>query len=1108
VITPEELFDRCYEIATAATGIGVNERMHETLVLACAEGTRHTGQGFGNVFAQVDYLCKIHGMAATDKQAIQAMRRRSNHSQPLTPADRMYDVRALCLFISAVFGVSVPDRLVRIIPTENKPAEKGLKVNNRYVRCIVKEWDERFIYVAADAETGQLQVDYTNTEKGADLLYLRSILRKGQQLNLLDCHVEGTTVVPRLVVVEPDFLVDISSIAACFTDYGRHPLSFTVNRMRERANTQPILLGNFAGSALDDMIHNPGFEVNDTITNSFKEQALQFCACQQFDSRKFIQDAKEQACHLKEVGEVLFDRYDRSKAILEPSFICEQLGLQGRVDLMTSDFRLLVEQKSGKNIYIERSRQNPYHSFQREDHYVQLLLYYGILRYNFRLSDSRADIRLLYSKYPATAGLLVVNFYQQLFREAIAFRNLLVAQEYEFAEKGFEPAMSLLTPETLNRQGTESTFFTTYIRPQIEQVTKPLHQLSPLEHAYFCTMMTFVYREQLRAKVGAREQRGGCTADLWGMPLHEKKETGNIYTSLTLADRQCSSSHSGYDMLTLDVPEQGDGFLPNFRRGDMVYLYSYPPTEEPDVRRSILYRGTLQELEPRRIVVRLNNGQQNPDVFSGEAWAIEHGASDASTNSAIRGLHQLITAPQARRDLLLGQRCPQADTTRQLSRQYSAAYDEILLKAKQAHDYFLLSGPPGTGKTSMALRYIVEEELATGKQPSILLTAYTNRAVDEICSMLAEAGFQYLRLGSDTSCDPRFRSRLLDEVIQENPKMEQVRRRIQDTPIIVGTTSMLQAQPFIFDLKRFSLAVVDEASQILEPGIVGLLANHGADGSCRIGKFILIGDHKQLPAVVQQDEDESKVAHPLLLQIGLTDCRNSLFERLVHWEQLCGREQFRGVLCKQGRMHPDVADFSCRTFYAEEQLTAVPCAHQLATSLDYTLPSLDALDDLLKHRRVLFFPSAFCGGIATSAKANSDEARIVARLLTRIHRFYGAQFDADHTVGVIVPYRNQIAMIRREIEACGIPALQQISIDTVERYQGSQRDVIIYSFTVQYPYQLDFLTANSFEENGRVIDRKLNVAVTRARKQLLLTGNAGILARDARFRSLIERYGV
>jgi superfamily I DNA and/or RNA helicase len=99
-------------------------------------------------------------------------------------------------------------------------------------------------------------------------------------------------------------------------------------------------------------------------------------------------------------------------------------------------------------------------------------------------------------------------------------------------------------------------------------------------------------------------------------------------------------------------------------------------------------------------------------------------------------------------------------------------------------------------------------------------------------------------------------------------------------------------------------------------------------------------------------------------------------------------------------------------------------------------------------------------------------------------------------------------MIRREIAQLGIPQLDQVSIDTVERYQGSQRDVIIYTFTVQRPYQLDFLTANCFQEDGYNIDRKLNVAMTRARKQLIMTGNAALLKRNKIFSELIARYSI
>ena len=157
----------------------------------------------------------------------------------------------------------------------------------------------------------------------------------------------------------------------------------------------------------------------------------------------------------------------------------------------------------------------------------------------------------------------------------------------------------------------------------------------------------------------------------------------------------------------------------------------------------------------------------------------------------------------------------------------------------------------------------------------------------------------------------------------------------------------------------------------------------------------------------------------------------------------------------------------------------------------------------MENRR-LFFPSKNCRQAGVSEKVNTEEARIVAQLLKTIHTLSGTSFDPSKTIGVIVPYRNQIAMIRQEINRLDIPSLIPISIDTVERYQGSQRDIIIYSFTVQSRYQLDFLTSNCFVEDGKVIDRKLNVALTRARKQLIITGNEAILHQNALFKDLID----
>jgi len=939
-----------------------------------------------------------------------------------------------------------------------------LETDRKYIRCTVQRWDERYIYATIQGTDEEYRTTYDDD--------LRPLLREGMQLNVLG----------DLIVVEPDFLVDVSALATLFSEDSHHPLLYTIGRMLPRANSQAILLGNFAGSALDDIINHEDATLGHTLTESFREQALQFCTCPDFSPLAFKADAQVQMTNLRETVGLLFDRYDREKAILEPSFICERLGLQGRVDMMTTDMQLLVEQKSGKLWGKEHGA--------REPHIVQLLLYYGMLHYNFDVAPDNIDMRLLYSRYPAQDGLIKIGFNEALFREAIAMRNRVVAQELQTAREGFNSVLPRLTIED--------------IFGRFSSVSATLASLSDAERSYFEQQMTFVYREQAYNKLGTKDERkrvreqSRATADLWNLSLDEKREAGSILTDLTIVEKEQSAPDSGYDVLTLTTHHSPSTFnpapsTPIFRRGDMVVLYAYQGV--PDVRKSLLFRGRLTDIRTDQLTIKLNDGQQNPNVFdhspltflhsplttdpSPLTYAVEPDTSDIGTTSAMRSLYAFVTSPLHKRQLLLGQREPQADDSIQLTRCYHPNYDDVILRQKQARDYFLLIGPPGTGKTSMALRFMVEEELALPPSilhlpPSILLMAYTNRAVDEICETLSEAGLNFLRLGNEASCDPRFRGHLLDALLGDTPKLDEIRKRISQTSIVVSTTATMQSRPFIFQLKRFSLCVVDEASQILESDIVGLLANDA------IGRFVLIGDYKQLPAVVQQPGKYE-----------------TLFERLIRLERQQGRTRFVGTLRHQGRMHPDIAAFANEMFYRQEQLEPVPLEHQLETRLNYDEPSEDALDDVLKERRVVFL----------DVEGVQAEAAVVADLLRRIYRQYGAaRFDSNKTAGVIVPYRHQIALIRQEIERLGIPALQQISIDTVERYQGSQRDVIIYSFTVQQLHQLDFLTACCFEEDGQVIDRKLNVALTRARKQLLITGCTAILQHNPLFAELIRRY--
>jgi hypothetical protein len=1105
----KELFDICRRLTGEGPSPTATRRMHELLVLTCAEGCRRQGGTFGNLFSQVDFLCQRHGLKGEERRAMQTMRRHSNGTEAIDATDWPYDLRSLSLLIAAVFGESVPGALRCLLPSLPRQREKGLSINRRHLRCLVRSWDGQTIEATTD--DGDIAIDYARTDQGRDFAYLRKMLREGMQLNLLDNHVEtgGRTVVPGLIIVEPDFLVDISSIAACFTNYGHHPLLYTVNRLRPKPNTQAVLLGNFAGTALDETVKGPGRDVEgESLRRSFREQALRFCACQDFDAARFKSDAALQVSNIREAADVLFPSpSSRAKALLEPSFVCERLGLQGRVDLMTTDLRLLVEQKSGRNPKIEHQSHDA-HGMQLESHYVQLLLYYGILRHHFGLSADSVDIRLLYSRYPASQGLMAVNFYQHLFAEALRLRNQIVATELLIAREGFGRIVPLLCPAVIYKEATKDRVYHQYVEPELNRLSALLAALTPTERAYYERMMTFVYREQVCQKLGCADARlhhgGGAASDLWLMPLSEKRETGNIVCDLSLARLERSSADGGFDLmrLALDQPLSGQE---NFRRGDMVYLYAYDGC--PDVQAAILYKGTLERMDTDGLTVRLTNAQQRADLLTAEdrRWAMEHASADVGTSSAIRSLQQFAEAPADRRALLLGQREPRADASVRLSRSYHPHYDDIVLRAFQSLDYFLLIGPPGTGKTSMALKFLVQEWFNSGwndlSATGVLLMSYTNRAVDEICAMLTEASLPYLRIGNEASCDPRFRDHLLEERLGQLHRLDDVRRCLRDTPVIVGTTSTLQSRQEVLQLKHFTLCIIDEASQILEPSVIGLIASQ------RIDRFILIGDHKQLPAVVQQGEHDAAVSEPLLRRLCIDDCRQSLFQRLLRWEQSQGRTRFVGVLRHQGRMHPEVARFPSLAFYAGEQLQPVPLPHQQADTLGYDLPSEDPTDDLLKSHRVLFFDSGDGGhdtdDPAASDKVNAAEARIVADLLRRIHRFYGDRFSPTKTVGVIVPYRNQIAMIRQAVSRLSIPALLDVSIDTVERYQGSQRDVIIYSFTVSRGYQLDFLTANTFFEHGLPIDRKLNVALTRARCQMLMTGNARLLRRNELFARLV-----
>ena len=1077
--------------------------LHKVLEQACYELTTGVTLSFANLFSRLDYICKEKKMTPSDRYAIQTMRRNCNAAMgdrfQADMQEYLYDLRALVRFVSLGFEEDIPASILPEIPHSNRPYQGTRLSHIPYVRASVTSWNDTQIFAATDSETDPfIIINYAKGGYDGDLLYLKDLLSENLPLNLLDVRVdEENHYIPNLIVIHPDYLIDISSLAACFREYGHHPLNYFMNKIKPRANTAPILMGNLASQFLDDYINEQPQEPVSyprTIKKFFAASALDFCTCPL--PADFHAQAQAQMMNIRSfVHDVLphnIRNFNKKNTLLEASFICEKLGLQGRVDMMQKDFQVLIEQKAGKR--------DEYHRRHKEDHFIQMMLYQGVLMYNFGQETAHMQTFLLYSKY--ADGLLIEHFAENLFRESIKLRNYIVHNEMRLGDGAIGEIVDSLSIDLLNELQIGGKLWNDYQEPQLQTAINTLKRCTPLERAYFNRFFTFISKEQILSKTGGSNDASHGFAGNWHIPLHEKLEAGNILTGLTIQEKQSSGPGKGYDLIELHIPAQDEDFLPNFRTGDMVILYAYK--EEPDMRKQILMKGNILDLQTDRMTLVLRNGQQNKDIIGGkeEVFAVEHDFSDTSANNGFRGLYAFLSAQADRKELLLGVRPPAQLEGVKLNGDYGR-FNELILKEKQAKDYFLLVGPPGTGKTSCALRFMVEEALSE-PDTSILLLSYTNRAVDEICAMLTDSGIAdrtpFIRIGNELSCDKRFVPYLLKYSLDDCPKLTDIQQKMARTRIFVGTTTAINNRLNLFTLKHFQLAIIDEASQILEPDLIGILsARHQQHNA--IDKFVLVGDYKQLPAIAQQSAEEAAVTDLLLQNIGLEDCRNSLFERLYK----SSPDTCRSILHKQGRMHPAIAEFPNQTFYYRDQLESVPLPHQLEeTPYEACLTPQDTIDQLLLERRMVFIPAEAPDHLTCSDKTNPNEARIVATLLGHIYRLTESRFDPNRTVGVIVPYRNQIAMIRKEIARLQLPALQDISIDTVERYQGSQRDIIIYSFTIQNFSQLNFLTANTFQEGNFLIDRKLNVALTRARKQLLLTGNPHILGANITFYKLME----
>ena len=1041
--------------------------------------------------ARINYIAVQFSFDSECTHALHTFRLTSNdvlncRKEPVG-RELLRDIRAVADAYVGIFSVPIPKDLNDVLPApvRKMSMKRGKNDFFRRVRVCFDSADEEFLYVCPVDEISEECWKVRYHVPGVNDEFTEGVVDfwRHAQLNLLDVkRNDDGTYTPSFIVLEPDYLIDISSLAECYRDYGSHPANYLMSRLVPIDNARPLLLGNIANLFLDEWIYAKD-EEPDYLTcmqKAFKQYPIELAACEElFDAEKekaFFQDCRMHFEHIREVVTETFlapgYNLDKSDAVLEPSYICEALGVQGRLDYMQRDMISFIEMKSGKaDEYAIKGKIEP-----KENNRVQMLLYMAVLEYSMGIDHRKQHPYLFYTRYPL---LYPARASWAQVRRIIALRNRIVANEYatQMHNHPFYTAelLAQINPITLNEKKMRGRFWEQYLVPGIENFQKRLQSLGTLEKAYVYTLYNFITKELYTSKSGDIDcdtKTGAST--LWLSTLDEKREAGEILYDLRVVENKASQPYKA--TITLQIPVYDESFLPNFRIGDVVVLYE---RNEPadNVTNKLVIKGNIERLTASEVCVRLRASQRNMSIFPPHSlYAMEHDYMDSTFRNMYLGLSAFMDANQGRRDLLLGKRKPFFDESLLPKTAHSIDdFERVATKAIAAKDYFLLVGPPGTGKTSKALRRMVEKFYA---QPNvqILLLAYTNRAVDEICSSLSTIvpPIDYIRIGSELSCDVRYRKHLVENVLEALNNRKEVRRRLEACRVYVGTVASLSSKTELFKLKRFDVTIVDEATQILEPQLLWILSAKASDGQDAVGKFILIGDHKQLPAVVLQRPEASEVYDEGLRKMGLYNLKDSLFERLYRSHLSDGDSPTVDMLCRQGRMHPGVASFPNLAFYAG-RLETVGLPHQQ--------------EEILTP--VLFLPSKR-DTESLSGKTNRYEACIVADWAERIWKESPDTFDPHHTLGVITPYRSQIALIRKELQTKGIPALMEITVDTVERYQGSERDVILYSFCVNHRYQLKFLP-NLTEENGVQIDRKLNVALTRARKRLIVVGVEEIL---------------
>jgi len=478
----------------------------------------------------------------------------------------------------------------------------------------------------------------------------------------------------------------------------------------------------------------------------------------------------------------------------------------------------------------------------------------------------------------------------------------------------------------------------------------------------------------------------------------------------------------------------------DLERGDSVLIHA------GRISSTSTYHGYVREIDTRRMRVSIPLKNLDTSVFEGQDWIVDRFPSDVTAEASHTALYDFLVAPMnGKKAVILGTRAkardyigdqmsagnapsPNALAENVLSPNVVAGFSrrslnftqqEAIDRAVNCDVFHLIWGPPGTGKTR------VIPEIVERINGPVLLGAFTNTAVDKMLIALLDhdPSTRFLRVGR-ASDSPEVAAKLQGdpaEFFTENLALKYgtvhaVKEALQRTNLVAATAHRASTIPYLRS-RSFEMAIVDEAGQLTEPLTLGLIL--------RARRFVLIGDDRQLPPVVRT----RGLAH-------------SMFERLKKDSGAIT------LLDTQYRMHPQIMDISNRLFYGGRLRAGI-------TGQERRPP--DGLP-------VVFIPVES----RRDGRSNPEEAGVVVDIVRSLTRDFGV---APESIGVVSPFRAQVVLLRQMLNGVGV------AVDTVERFQGGERDIMILSFVRS-------------RGTGFVFDdRRLNVAITRARRKLVLVAH-------------------